>query len=113
MNERPGSPAKLPPEIEHLIRASRGLADGDFKCSEAELWLPRYIQDEVDDLNVAALYPRLRRHLNLCATCVAEYLDLLDIALASKRGELSVPPWISPPDLSFLPPLHNDEDEQA
>jgi hypothetical protein len=110
MNQRPWGPATLPPEIEHLIHALRGWPDGDLSCSEVRSWLPRYVQDEADDLDVAVLYPRVRRHLDLCATCVAEYLDLLDIALVSKRGELQVPPWISPPDLTFLPPLRGDEE---
>jgi hypothetical protein len=113
MNERPWGQAALPSEIEHLARAVRGLPDRDLRCRGREQWLPRYVQDEVDDLNVAALYPRVRRHLDLCATCVAEYLELLDISLAGKRGELTVPTPFSRPDLSFLPPLHGDEEGLA
>ncbi|HZQ08036.1 MAG TPA: hypothetical protein VFD70_15745 [Anaerolineae bacterium] len=64
--------------------------------------LPEYIDAEVVGVNVAQLYPDVKRHLDQCDRCAEEYAALLDTALAEARGQLPRPTVLPQPDLAFL-----------
>lgn len=95
----------LPTNIQHLLRMVAGHPDPALPCGECEPLLPAYVTAEVDGLAVTALYPEVKRHLDLCNECIENYLDMLDLALAEVRGEYTSSAAPPPPDLSFLPPL--------
>lgn len=98
-------PSTVPDELPNLARAVAGVEDPDMQCDECRAWLASYVDADVGGLPAAELYPKVQRHLNLCADCVAEYLDMLELALAEEAGELPVPERFPAPDLSFLPPV--------
>ncbi len=99
------NPTTVPGEVLHLARAVAGAHDPTITCEECRAWLPSYVDAEVGGLPVGQLYPQVKRHLDLCADCQTEYLEMLELALVEDAGELPVPKIIPTPDLSFLPPL--------
>lgn len=87
----------------HLARAVAGVKDSTMSCEECELWLPSYVDEEVAGMKVADEYPEVKRHLDLCDSCAATYVEMLELALAEEAGEVIVPDSIPSPDLGFLP----------
>lgn len=79
-------------------------ADSGMTCDECRSWLPAYVEAEVSGYDVAQRYPKVRAHLDFCADCEREYVELLDSTLEEMESEWANVP-IPPPDLSFLPPL--------
>jgi len=98
-------PATVPAELLHLARAVAGVHDQTITCEECQTQLPSYVDAEVGGLTVGQLYPQVKRHLDLCADCEAEYLEMLELALVEDAGELPVPETFPAPDLGFLPSL--------
>ena len=98
-------PTTVPGELLHLARAVAGMHDQTIACEDCRPQLPSYVDAEIGGLPVGQYYPQVKRHLDLCADCQAEYLDMLELALVEDAGELPVPKIIPTPDLSFLPPL--------
>jgi hypothetical protein len=98
-------PTTVPGELLHLARAVAGVLDQAMTCEECQAQLPSYVDVEIGGLPVGQLYPQVKRHLDLCAECQAEYLEMLELALVEDAGELPVPRMIPIPDLGFLPPL--------
>jgi hypothetical protein len=98
-------PGRVPDGLLHLARAVVGIHDPTMTCDECRTWLPAYVDAEVGGLAVGWLYPEVKRHLDLCSECEAEYLEILELALAEDAGELPVPQGVPVPDLAFLPPL--------
>jgi hypothetical protein len=96
-------PTTVPAELLHLARAVAGARDQAITCEECRAWLPSYVDAEIGGLPVGQLYPQVKRHLDLCADCQAEYLEMLELALVEDAGELPVPEALPAPDLSFLP----------
>ena len=99
------NPTTVPDELLHLARAVTGVHDQTVTCEECRAQLLFYVDAEVGGLAVGQLYPQVKRHLDLCADCGAEYLEMLELALVEDAGELPVPEALPAPDLSFLPPL--------
>lgn len=95
----------IPAEVLHLARAVAGVEDPVMTCETCQEWLPTYVDDEISGLDVAKLHPDVKRHLDLCADCAPEYLEMLDWGLAEEAGWQSAPVSVSTPDLSFLPPI--------
>jgi len=91
-------------ELLHLARAVAGVGDPAMTCEECQSWLPGYVDAEVSGLAVGQLYPDVKRHLDLCSECEAEYLEMLELALAEDAGEIPVPERLPTPDLAFLSP---------
>ncbi|CAG0935150.1 hypothetical protein TFLX_03982 [Thermoflexales bacterium] len=89
--------------LAHLAHAVLGDADSHLSHARALAQLPSYIADEITGLPVSTLYPDIKRHLDLCPDCEAEYVDLLDLAQQEAAGELLKPAQVPHPDLSFLP----------
>lgn len=98
-------PTTVPDELLHLARAVAGVHDPAMSCDECQAWLPTYVDAEIGGLAVGQLYPDVKRHLDLCPVCEAEYLEMLELALAEDAGELPVPERFPVPDLAFLLPL--------
>lgn len=109
----------IPAEVLHLARAVAGVEDPVMTCETCQEWLPTYVDDEISGLDVATLHPDVKRHLDLCADCAPEYLEMLDWGLAEEAGWQSAPASVAAndtawapaaasapmPDLSFLPPI--------
>lgn len=93
----------LSQSVAHLLAVVEGAAS-EMSCDECRSWLPVYVEAEVSGFDVGQQYPEVRRHLDLCAECEAEYVDLLDSTLDEMSADWSDIP-VPPPDLSFLPPL--------
>lgn len=93
----------LSQSVAHLLAVLEGAAS-EMDCDEYRSWLPVYVEAEVSGFDVGQQYPEVRRHLDLCAECEAEYVDLLDSTLDEMNADWSNIP-VPPPDLSFLPPL--------
>jgi len=98
-------PHTVPDELLHLARAVAGVHDPAMTCDECCAQLPAYVDAEVGGLAAGQSYPEVKRHLDLCSECAAEYLDMLKLALAEDAGELPIPGGFPAPDLAFLPPL--------
>jgi hypothetical protein len=98
-------PADVPDDLLHLARAVAGVEDPNMTCEECQAWLPSYADAEVGDLAAAELYPEVKRHLDLCANCEAEYVAMLELALAEDAGELPMPERFPVLNLSFLSPM--------
>jgi hypothetical protein len=98
-------PATVPAELLHLARAVAGVHDQTITCEKCQAQLPSYVDAEVGGLPVGQYYPQVKRHLDLCADCEVEYLEILELALVEDAGELPVPRMMPTPVLSFLPPL--------
>ncbi|HLF26284.1 MAG TPA: hypothetical protein VJG32_08105 [Anaerolineae bacterium] len=97
------SASSAPEAVRHFTRAVLGLADPDLSHAAFQSRLPGYVAAEIGGLPAGALYPDLKRHLDLCAGCEADYLNLLEVALLERAGKLPAPIFTPRPDLSFLP----------
>ncbi len=91
-----------PDVLVHLARAVLGNADPAISHAEVLAKLPSYVADEIGGLPVGKLYADVKRHLDLCTGCEAEYLSFLSLAQLEAAGELSAPARVPQPDLSFL-----------
>lgn len=89
--------AELP--VVHFARAVLGTGDPALDCAVCQDVLPEHIEAELNNRPYQQ-WRAVRRHLDLCATCAADYLDLLEIALAAECGPLPRPDLAM--DLSFL-----------
>lgn len=98
-------PDALPEDILHLARAVAGVRDPTVTCEECRDQLPTYVDAEIGGLAVGPLYSQIKRHLELCPDCEAEYLELLDLAGVEDAGELPIPKEFPVPALAFLPRL--------
>ena len=98
-------PTEAPDELLHLARAVAGVQDQVMSCEACQAWLPSYVDAEVGGLAVGRLYPEVKRHLDLCADCETEYLEMLELALVEDAGELPALGALPAPYLAFLPPL--------
>ncbi len=98
-------PTTVPGELLHLARAVTGVHDPAMRCDECQAWLPTYVDAEVGGLAAGQLHPQVKQHLDLCADCEAEYLEMLELALMEDAGQLPVPERLPAPDLGFLPSL--------
>jgi hypothetical protein len=96
-------PTEAPDEILHLARAVAGVPDSQMTHEECRSWLPAYVDAEIGGLAVGEIYLEVKRHLDLCRECEAEYLDMLELAIAEDTGQLPVPETFPASDLSFLP----------
>jgi RNA polymerase sigma factor (sigma-70 family) len=86
----------------HLAQAIAGVPDSQLSCAECQAQLPGYIEAEINGFNVVTRYPAVKHHLDLCLECEAEYIELLDLALAEDSVfESAIQP--PEPDLWFLP----------
>jgi len=99
------SSGQVPQEVLHLVRAVAGVEDSGMTCEACEASLLSYVDDEIGGLDVARLYPDVKRHLDLCADCMNEYVQMLEWGLAEDAEWQPVDVPIPTPDLSFLPPL--------
>ena len=95
----------VPAGVLQLARVVAGVPDPEMTCEECQAWLPSYVDDEIGALPVQTLYPKVKRHLELCDECVLEYLQMRDWALAADEGRLPQNIEIPTPDLSFLPKI--------
>lgn len=95
----------IPAGVLHLARVVAGVPDPEMTCEACQAWLPSYVDDEIGALPVQTLYPKVKRHLELCDECVVEYLEMRDWALLVDEGRLPQVVESAIPDLSFLPPL--------
>jgi hypothetical protein len=86
----------------HLIEAVLLVSDEELACAECRAHLPIYVDDEMAGLANIAGYTPVRRHLILCPSCSAVYVDLLEVSLLEERGALPRPSADDAPDLSFL-----------
>lgn len=98
-------PAMIPDELLNLARAMTSVEAPEVSCEACQAWLPSYVDAEIAGLPAAEEYPAVQRHLNLCADCEAEYLAMLELAVAEEAGELPVPERFPEPNLGFLPTL--------
>lgn len=93
-------------DIRHLVRGVMAVPDDTISDEACRQLLPAYVEAELQGLDAAALYPAVKRHLELSPDLEEEYIALLEIGLAEERGELPndliLPAAAS---LSFLPPL--------
>lgn len=101
---RPVNDPNAPSNSVAYLLALLNQTTGPMTCDECRSWLPVYVEAEISGFDVGDQYPEVRRHLDLCAECEAEYVDLLDSTLDEMSADWSDIP-VPPPDLSFLPPL--------
>jgi hypothetical protein len=59
---------------------------------------------EIEGGRAADRFPKVKRHLDTCEECAAQYAELLEITLAEQAGQIPVPA-IPVPDLAFLSPM--------
>jgi hypothetical protein len=97
--------SSLPPEVAHLLRAVADAPPDELSCEECQAWIPTYVDAEMGGLPVGTEYPEVKRHLDLCPLCMAEYLELLELSMEAEAGMLPTPLEFGQPNLSFLPPV--------
>ncbi len=90
--------------LRHLARAVAGSPDPALTCEECRSQLPAFVDAEVGGLSASVRYPEIKRHLDLCAACAAEYQALLELALAEDSGAIVASAAFPTPDLTFLAP---------
>jgi len=95
---------ELPPTVIKLARAILGGSGADLSHEECLAALPAYVDAEMNGERIAEKFPRVKRHLDACEECSAQYAELLQVTLAEQAGEISLPTPIPTPDLTFLPP---------
>ena len=72
----------IPPEVLHLVRVVADVEDTVMTCEACQMSLLSYVDDEIGGLDVARLYPDVKRHLDLCSDCMKEYVEMLEWGLA-------------------------------
>ena len=60
-------------------------AGEEMSCSDYFDLLPRYVELEASDEDMAALLPELRHHMRQCPECEELYLGLLRVVAAEKK----------------------------
>jgi hypothetical protein len=95
---------ELPSPVEKLARAVLGESGADLSHEECLAALPTYVDAEVAGEPIAQNFPRVKRHLDACEECSAQYAELLQMTLAEQSGEIPMPLAIPAPDLAFLSP---------
>jgi len=100
-----GKASNLPEELLHLARFMAQVPEPQMTHDECQEWLPNYIEAEIGGLVVGKLYPKVKRHLELCGECAADYIQMLEWAQEAESIQLPKGVQIPPPDLSFLPPV--------
>jgi hypothetical protein len=82
----------------------------ELNCDEAQALLPPFVENERADVDVdaAAEYAPLLRHLDHCASCIELYTTLVeDLEALAGAGEMSPLPPLTPP--SFFSPVRQGE----
>ncbi len=90
--------------------AARHLAHAILNESEPE-WigahclddLPMYVEAEIAGMALAEVYADIKRHLDLCEDCGAEYVEELQLAMDEEAGAIPSASLIPQFDFSFLP----------
>jgi hypothetical protein len=75
---RRGAGRGLPPSIERVL----GPSAPQVSCEECFEQIDRYVELEAAGVDAAALYPRMRAHLEGCPACREEHDDLLAFLVA-------------------------------
>jgi hypothetical protein len=96
--------AQIPPRLVRLGRAVWDEGDDKAAHKECVAALPAFVSAEVEGQRVAELYPETQRHLDRCSSCAAQYVDLLQVAMADVGNALPHPGVVPAPNLSFLTP---------
>lgn len=92
----------LPSGTRKLARAVVGESDDVLAHQDCLAALPIYVDAEMDSARVAEKFPNVKRHLDLCEECAAQYAELLETALANQAGQIPAAIAIPMPDLGFL-----------
>lgn len=71
-------------------------------CCGSQCNLHTYLDAELEHLDAATLYPALHAQITACGSCRAAYLELKELMLLEKAGELEPPPRVANFDLSYL-----------
>lgn len=106
----------LPGGIKRALDRTRVLLDArerKLTCAECQEWLPSVVDAERHGLADGPAYSWVQRHLNQCESCASAYLAIVDLALVEETGQLPEAEGVSPPDLSFLPPLAGAAESSA
>lgn len=106
LTERLAQANGLPAGVASLVRAVIGRRDQAIVCEECRAELPSYVEAEVGGLPIGQRYPQVKHHLETCAECEAEYVIILQLALAEEAALSAAPARLPSPNLSFLPPLN-------
>ncbi len=93
---------ELPPTVAKLARAVLGESDADLSHEECLAAIPTYVNAEMAGEHIAKKFPRVKRHLDTCEECSAQYTELLQVTLAEQAGAILVPSAIPSPNLDFL-----------
>ncbi len=96
---------RLSPAMNKLARAALGESEDGLTHQECIDALPAYVDLELANERVAAKFPRVKRHLDTCDDCSAQYAELLETALAAQEGRIPTAVTTPAPDLSFLTTL--------
>jgi len=96
---------ELPSPVEKLARAVLGESDADLSHEECLAALPTYVDAEMAGERIADKFQRIKRHLDVCEECSAQYAELLQVTLAEQADEIPVPAAIPQPNLTFLQPV--------
>jgi hypothetical protein len=94
-------PAALTPAAFALGCAVWQVKPGPQSHEECLVGMPRLLEAEWSGRGDSSGFLIIRRHLLICPSCARIYLDLIELA-EDEEDELSRPPQIPPPDLSFL-----------
>ncbi len=92
---------RIPAVWQRLGRALCEMQD-DTTHAQCLADLPSYVGAELEDAPVARLYPVVQHHLDWCEECAAQYVELLEVALADMNDALPKPRVLPSADLSFL-----------
>lgn len=93
---------KLPARLANLTRAVLNESDNELSHADCVDALPAFVDFEIEGGRVADRFPKIKRHLDTCEECAAQYAELLEIALAEQAGQIPAS-TIPVPDLTFLP----------
>jgi hypothetical protein len=93
---------RLSPLLLKLALAAVGESENALTHQECIAALPAYVDTEVEGERVAEKFHRVKRHLDTCDSCSAQYVELLEVTLAQQAGQIHVPVTIPVPDLTFL-----------
>lgn len=69
----------IDPSLFHLARALTGLEDPEITCEACQAEIADFVDSEMIGEDAGALFPAVKRHLDLCPVCDEIYQDLLDV----------------------------------
>lgn len=78
----------VPDHIPHWKQLARQIrrVTKPLACTHVSVQLPLFISDELAGLDVDALYPQVAAHLDLCTSCMDEYVALSEMLHAALTG---------------------------